>query len=113
MLGTGAITVVDQKFGMLEAFHTFVRFFEHETCGQCGPCREGCLWVAQLSEKFREGRGRPEDLEVMLDVLETALGRTICVYPEALGGPVRLGIEHFRDVFLRAARPRTTGSATG
>lgn len=113
MLGTGGITVVDQKTGMLPAIDTFISFFEHETCGQCGPCREGCAWAHKLMHRFVTGRAKIEDLDVMLDLLDNAVGKTICVYPEALAGPVRLGIEHFRHEFERAVRDsRTTAPTT-
>ncbi len=104
MLGTGGITVVDDKFGMLPAIDAFITFFEHETCGQCGPCREGCAWSHKLMHRFLNGTAKVEDLDVMLDLLDNAVGKTICVYPEALAGPIRLGIEHFRADFERAAR---------
>ena len=111
MLGTGAITVVDQKFGMLPAIDTFISFFEHETCGQCGPCREGCAWAHKLMRRFLNGRAKIEDLDVMLDLLDNAMGKTICVYPEAIAGPIKLGIEHFRDEFERATRPEHAASS--
>ncbi len=104
MLGTGGITVVDEAFGLVPAVETFVRFFEHETCGQCAPCREGCAWASKLVSRFRDGTARLDDLDVMLDALEHAVGRTICVYPEALAGPVRLGVENFREDFARLVK---------
>ena len=111
MLGTCGITVVDQHFGVIEAIDTFVSFFEHETCGQCGPCREGCAWAHKLVGRFTKGRGKVEDLDILLDLLDNAVGKTICVYPEALAGPIKLGIEHFRSEFEKVARNKV-GSST-
>ncbi len=105
MLGTGAITVVDDKFGIVPAVANFVHFFEHETCGQCGPCREGCAWASKLVERFPEGRAKKQDLEVLLDLLDNSVGKTICVYPEALAGPIKTGIQHFRADFEGLVRP--------
>ncbi len=107
MLGTGAITVVDDKFGIVPAVANFVHFFEHETCGQCGPCREGCAWASKLVERFPEGRAKPQDLDVLLDLLDNSVGKTICVYPEALAGPIKTGIQHFRADFERLVKTPT------
>ena len=105
MLGTGGITVVHEAFGIIPAIEAFVSFFEHETCGQCGPCREGCAWASKIVRRFLSGDARSEDLDVLLALLDSAQGRTICVYPEALAGPVRLGVEHFRSEFEALVRP--------
>jgi NADH-quinone oxidoreductase subunit F len=115
MLGTGAITVVDHEFGMVEAIDCYTHFFEHETCGQCGPCREGCAWASKLISRFAHGQAEASDLEVVLDLLDNAVGKTICVYPEALAGPLRLGIKHFRADFEKkvAAAAPAPASASG
>lgn len=113
MLGTGGVTVVDQHYGMLKAIQTFVTFFEHETCGQCGPCREGCGWAHRILDRFAAGRGRIEDMDVLLDLLDNAVGKTICVYPEAIAGPIKLGIANFRADFEKASRktpPKSSAS---
>lgn len=104
MLGTGGIMVVDDKFGMIPAIESLVHFFEHETCGQCGPCREGCAWASKIVHRFHSGNAKIEDLDTLIDLLDSAQGRTICVYPEALAGPVRLGVKHFRAEFERAVK---------
>jgi NADH-quinone oxidoreductase subunit F len=104
MLGTGGIMVVDDRFGMIPAIECLVHFFEHETCGQCGPCREGCAWASRLMKRFHAGQARIEDVDVLLDLLDNAVGKTICVYPEAIAGPIRLGIKHFRAEFERHAK---------
>lgn len=116
MLGTGGITVVDQEFGMVRALETFVHFFEHETCGQCAPCREGCAWASKLVSRFLTGEAQMSDLDSLLALLESSVGRTICVYPEALSGPVRLGVEHFRAEFEKLVKPdnaRTAVASSG
>ncbi|MBK6941328.1 MAG: NADH-quinone oxidoreductase subunit NuoF [Planctomycetes bacterium] len=111
MLGTGAITVVDQKFGMVEAVACFAKFFEHETCGQCGPCREGCAWASRIVERFLHGEGTTEDLDVLSDLLDNSVGKTICVFPEALAGPLRLGVKHFRPEFEKLVKGSPTAAA--
>ena len=112
MLGTGGITVVHEAFGIVPAIEAFVSFFEHETCGQCGPCREGCAWASKLVRRFLSGNARSEDLDVLIALLDSAQGRTICVYPEALSGPIRLGVEYFRSEFEALARPPELASQT-
>jgi NADH-quinone oxidoreductase subunit F len=111
MLGTGGVMVVDDKFGMIPAIESLVHFFEHETCGQCAPCREGCAWASKIVHRFHSGTAKVEDLDTLIDLLDSAQGRTICVYPEALAGPVRLGIKHFRAEFERAALQSNPSSA--
>ena len=105
MLGTGGITVVHKAFGIIPAVESFVSFFEHETCGQCSPCREGCAWATKIVRSFLDGTARSKDLDVLLALLDSAQGRTICVYPEALSGPIRLGIEYFRADFEKLVKP--------
>ena len=68
MLGSGAVVVMDETTNVVAAAHSIVRFFAHESCGQCTPCREGTSWLEDVLTRILDGRGRPEDLPLLLDV---------------------------------------------
>jgi NADH-quinone oxidoreductase subunit F len=71
MLGSGAVVVMDETTCMVRAAYNLVRFYSHESCGQCTPCREGGNWLEKIMHRIETGAGRPEDLELLLDVGET------------------------------------------
>jgi NADH-quinone oxidoreductase subunit F len=68
MIGAGAVVVMDETTNVVAAAHSIVRFFAHESCGQCTPCREGTSWLQDILERILSGQGRPQDLDLMLDV---------------------------------------------
>lgn len=68
MLGSGAVVVMDETTDVVAAAHSIVRFFAHESCGQCTPCREGTKWLQDILERIMAGNGRPEDVDLLLDV---------------------------------------------
>jgi NADH-quinone oxidoreductase subunit F len=68
MLGSGAVVVMDQTTDVVAAAHSIVRFFAHESCGQCTPCREGTRWLQDILERILDGSGRPSDIDLLLDV---------------------------------------------
>ncbi len=68
MIGAGAVVVMDETTNVVAAAHSIVRFFAHESCGQCTPCREGTSWLQDILERILSGKGRPQDLDLMLDV---------------------------------------------
>jgi NADH-quinone oxidoreductase subunit F len=68
MIGAGAVVVMDETTNVVAAAHSIVRFFAHESCGQCTPCREGTSWLQDILERILSGTGRPQDLDLMLDV---------------------------------------------
>jgi NADH-quinone oxidoreductase subunit F len=99
MLGTGGIVVIPQGCSIVDAERVFSRFFRHETCGQCSPCREGAAWSDQVIARFQSGLGRAEDLALLEDIMRGSKGRTICVFPEAFAGPLSTALKHFRPEF--------------
>jgi NADH-quinone oxidoreductase subunit F len=72
MLGSGAIVVFDETTDMVKACLRLVRFFARESCGKCTPCREGTSWLEKILERILDGHGRPEDLNLLLDVATTS-----------------------------------------
>ncbi|HEV7886850.1 MAG TPA: NADH-quinone oxidoreductase subunit NuoF [Acidimicrobiales bacterium] len=109
MLGSGAVTVMDQTTCMVRAAWRITRFFNRESCGQCTPCREGSGWVEKIMRRIEEGAGREDDLDLLLDVLDNiAPGlswppqqTTICVLGPSIPSSIVSGIRMFRDEFLQ------------
>ena len=76
-----------------------VRFFAHESCGQCTPCREGASWLERILDRILHGQGRPADLDMLVDVANKIEGHTICALGDAAAWPVQSFLKHFRHEF--------------
>ena len=111
MLGTGGIIVIPEDVSVVDSARVFSRFFRHETCGQCSPCREGSAWSDQVIARFQDGQGSAADFELLDSIMRGSKQRTICVFPEAFAGPLGSAIKHFRSEFEQkiAAPPAASG----
>jgi NADH-quinone oxidoreductase subunit F len=98
-LGSGAIIVMDETTCMVKVLERLSRFYMHESCGQCTPCREGSGWLWRVVHRIENGEGRPEDLDTLDRVAANICGRTICAFGEATAWPVQGMLRHFRDEF--------------
>ena len=78
---------------------TFAKFYHHESCGQCSPCREGTGWMDKVINRIEHGQGRKEDIDLLVDVAKKIEGNTICPLGDAAAWPVAAAIRHFRDEF--------------
>ncbi len=99
MLGSGAVIVMDETVCMVRALERLAYFYYEESCGQCTPCREGTGWMYRVVHRIEHGKGRPEDLELLMSVGDNIAGRTICALGDAAVGPVQSFIRHFRSEF--------------
>ncbi|UCG51546.1 MAG: NADH-quinone oxidoreductase subunit NuoF [Candidatus Latescibacterota bacterium] len=99
MLGSGAIMVFSEDNCIVKALQVISRFYAHESCGQCPPCREGTYWIARVAERMEEGEGNPGDPDLILDVCPHLMGMTVCVLADALAMPAKSYVEKFRDEF--------------
>ncbi|MBI4564876.1 MAG: NADH-quinone oxidoreductase subunit NuoF [Planctomycetes bacterium] len=99
MLGSGGVIVMDDRTCMVEALWNILRFYHHESCGQCTPCREGTGWLDKILARLETGRGRPEDLGIVLEVCDEMVGRTICVLADAAAMPAKSIVQKFRPEF--------------
>ena len=99
MLGAGSVIVMDETTCMVKALARMSYFYFEESCGQCTPCREGTGWLWRAVQRIEDGKGRPEDLELLDDVAGKIQGRTICALGDAAAMPVASFIKHFRDEF--------------
>jgi len=99
MLGAGSVIVMDETTCMVKALARLSHFYYEESCGQCTPCREGTGWLARVVHRIEHGEGRQEDLDMLDDVANKIMGRTICALGDAAAMPVASFIKHFRDEF--------------
>jgi len=107
MLGSGAVIVMDDSRCMVESLLRLSYFYQHESCGQCTPCREGTGWLWRMVDRIEHGRGRTEDIELLNSVADNIQGRTICALGDAAAMPVRAMIKHFRNEFVHHIEHKT------
>src|SRR5438067_2340949 len=101
-LGTAAVTVFDETTSIVDVLYNICRFFAHESCGQCTPCREGTGWMMKMLDRMRRGQGRTEDLAILEEVgnaIGIIPGTTICGLADGAGWPVKTAIRKFRGEF--------------
>ncbi len=99
MLGSGGITVLHDQVDLMSAIYNTMRFYHHESCGQCTPCREGTGWLEKLAHKFHEGHAHEGDVDLLGDVARNMRGRTICVLADAAAMPMQSYLQLFRGEF--------------
>jgi NADH-quinone oxidoreductase subunit F len=108
-LGTAAVVVVDDQTSMVDVLYNCCRFMSHESCGQCTPCREGTAWMTKILERIRNGQGRTEDLDLLMEVagsMGIIPGTTICGLSDGAAWPVKNAISKFRPEFEEYVRSR-------
>jgi NADH-quinone oxidoreductase subunit F len=101
-LGTAAVVVVDDQTNMVDVLYNCARFFSHESCGQCTPCREGTNWMTRILERIRSGQGSMRDLDLLTEVASSMgiiPGTTICGLSDGAAWPVKNAIQKFRGDF--------------
>jgi len=99
MLGSGGVIVMDEDTCMVRVAQRIMRFYAHESCGWCIPCREGTIWLRKLLTRFHEGGGFPSDIGLIGDIARNMLGRTFCPLGDAAALPTISIVEKFRDEF--------------
>ncbi len=113
MLGSGGMIVMDDSTDLVYQIWRLARFYAHESCAQCTQCREGTAWTTKVLERILAGKGKPDDLDLLLDLSENMTGKTICVLSDSCAAPVVSGIQKFRSEFdayiSRAQKPALAG----
>ena len=110
MLGSGAIIVIDDSISIVDVALKTAKFYRHESCGKCTPCREGTNWTVKMLERIETGEATPMDLDIMASVCEQIMGNCLCVLGDAMAMPIGSMIKHFRPEFeahIEAARERS------
>jgi NADH-quinone oxidoreductase subunit F len=109
MLGSGAIIVVDDQTPVMDVALKTAKFYRHESCGKCTPCREGTNWTVKMLERMDSGEATPMDLDIMSSVQDQIIGNCLCVLGDAMAMPIASMVKHFRPEFeahMEAARER-------
>jgi NADH-quinone oxidoreductase subunit F len=99
MLGSGAIIVVDDSVPVLDVALKTAKFYRHESCGKCTPCREGTNWTVKMLERIERGEATPMDLDIMSSICDQIMGNCLCVLGDAMAMPIASMIKHFREEF--------------
>ncbi len=108
-LGTGCMIVLDQSTDVIKAVWRLSKFFKHESCGQCTPCREGTGWMMRVMERLVTGEAEVEEIDMLLDVTKQVEGHTICALGDAAAWPIQGLIRHFRDEIEDRIKYKRTG----
>jgi NADH-quinone oxidoreductase subunit F len=109
MLGSGAIIVVDDSVPVMDVALKLAKFYRHESCGKCTPCREGTNWTVKMLERIDQGEGTPMDLDIIASVQDQIMGNCLCVLGDAMAMPLSSMVAKFRDEFeqyMEEARER-------
>jgi NADH-quinone oxidoreductase subunit F len=99
MLGSGAIIVVDDTIPVVDVAMKTAKFYRHESCGKCTPCREGTNWTVKMLERIDNGEATPMDLDIMASICDQIIGNCLCVLGDAMAMPIASMIKHFREEF--------------
>lgn len=111
-LGTAAVIVMDKSTDMVKAIWRLAKFYKHESCGQCTPCREGTGWMMRVMERLVRGEAEVEEIDMLLDVTKQVEGHTICALGDAAAWPIQGLIRNFRDEIEDRIRAKRTGRIT-
>ncbi len=111
MLGSGAVIVMDERRCMVKSLLRLSYFYQHESCGQCTPCREGTGWLWRMVNRIEHGQGKMDDLTLLDSVADNIKGRTICALGDAAAMPVQGMLKHFRDEFVHHIDHKTCAVA--
>ena len=114
-VGTAGLIVMDEDTDLIEVITRITKFYYHESCGQCTPCREGTGWMFKILKRFENHEARMEDIDLLLDVANNIEGNTICALGDAAAWPVQSMIKRFRDEFEKRVmrEPEAVAVAAG
>jgi len=111
-LGTAAVIVMDQSTDVVKAIWRLAKFYKHESCGQCTPCREGTGWMMRVMERLIRGEAAIEEIDMLFEVSKQVEGHTICALGDAAAWPIQGLIRNFRDEIEDRIRAREKGRST-
>lgn len=111
MLGSAGIMVISEDYCVVKLIHRITKFYAHESCGQCTPCREGCHWMEEVIHRILHGKGREQDLDLLTDIANNIAGKTLCALGDAAAGPVLSFVKKFRPDFEAYIRGKKCLSA--
>jgi NADH-quinone oxidoreductase subunit F len=103
-VGTAGLIVMDEDTDLIRVITRISKFYYHESCGQCTPCREGTVWLWKILRRFEDGDGKREDIDLLMDIANNIEGNTICALGDAAAWPVQSMIRRFRDEFEKRVK---------
>jgi NADH-quinone oxidoreductase subunit F len=112
-LGSAGIIVLDETTDMPEAVRNLMKFYAHESCGQCTPCREGTPWVVKVLDRICSGEGRSADMDLLLDIADNMEGRTVCALADGACWPLVSIVQKFRHEFEAKIKVAPRAAAAG
>ncbi len=101
IMGTAAMMMFSDRTSVVEAVLNWTRFYEHESCGKCTPCREGTFWLSQVLERILDGRGTTADIDLLDEVADNIFGRSFCALGDGAASPIKSSIKYFRDEYAQ------------
>jgi NADH-quinone oxidoreductase subunit F len=107
-IGTAGVMVMDEDTNLLKVLIRIAKFYHHESCGQCTPCREGTGWMEKTLRRIDDGLGTSDDLDLLINVANNIEGNTICALGDAAAWPVKFMIQRFRDEFEKYVNKKVT-----
>jgi NADH-quinone oxidoreductase subunit F len=113
MLGSGAIIVVDDSNSVVDVALTLAKFYRHESCGKCTPCREGTNWTVKMLERIHAGDATPMDLDIIASVQDQIMGNCLCVLGDAMAMPLSSMVAKFRDEFEQYIEEKRAAAGLG
>lgn len=111
-LGTAAVIVMDESTDIIKAIWRLSKFYKHESCGQCTPCREGTGWMMRVMDRLVTGDAEPEEIDMLFDVTKQVEGHTICALGDAAAWPIQGLIRHYRNEIEDRIKAKRTGKVT-
>jgi NADH-quinone oxidoreductase subunit F len=113
-LGTAGVIVMDKSTDLVQAIARLSKFYMHESCGQCTPCREGSGWLWRVMDRMAKGKARVDEIDMLLDVCSQIEGQTICAFGDAAVWPIQGLVRHFRPMLEQRLQPaQRSGSSSG
>jgi NADH-quinone oxidoreductase subunit F len=101
MVGSGGFIVMDETVDVFESTKNLTEFYKHESCGWCTPCREGTDWLVKVFKRIESGEGRPDDIQLFLDIVDNIEGKSFCPLGDAASWPIQSAIKKFPEDFRR------------
>jgi len=111
-VGTAGMIVMDETTDLIRVISRISKFYYHESCGQCTPCREGTGWIWKILKRFELGEGQMKDIDLLMDIANSIEGNTICALGDAAAWPVQSMIRRFRDEFEKRVKPAAVAVAS-
>jgi NADH-quinone oxidoreductase subunit F len=99
MLGSGGMIIISESQCMVDLLYVLARFYHHESCGQCTPCREGSGWIEKIIKNILIGDAKISDIDLLYEIADNMMGKTICPLADALAMPVMSFVKKFRNEF--------------